>query len=71
MHNTLPAGGGLTEFITGVRQRRDAETAEIVRAARDADNEMYAEGVVACGDISNNSLTFNIKSTVPSGTLPS
>ena len=34
MHNTLPAGGGLTEFITGVRQRRDAETEEIVRAAR-------------------------------------
>jgi cytosine/adenosine deaminase-related metal-dependent hydrolase len=63
MHNTLPAGGGLTEFITGVRQQRDAEPAEIVRAAGDADNEMYGEGVVACGDISNNSLTFNIKST--------
>ena len=63
MHNTLPAGGGLTEFITGVRQQRDADTAEIVRAARDADNEMYREGVVACGDISNNSLTFNIKSS--------
>ncbi len=65
MHNTLPAGGGLTEFITGVRQQRDAETADIVRAARDADYEMYREGVVACGDISNNSLTFNIKSTSP------
>lgn len=63
MHNTLPAGGGLTEFITGVRQQRDAETADIIRAARNADNEMYREGVVACGDISNNSLTFNIKST--------
>ncbi len=63
MHNTLPAGGGLTEFITGIRQRRDAETEEIVRAARSADNEMYREGVVACGDISNNSLTFDIKST--------
>lgn len=63
MRNTLPAGRGLTEFINGVRQQRDAETVEIVRAARDADNEMYREGVVACGDISNNSLTFNIKST--------
>jgi cytosine/adenosine deaminase-related metal-dependent hydrolase len=63
MHNTLPAGRGLTEFITGIREQRDAETEEIVRAARDADNEMYVEGVVACGDISNNSLTFNIKST--------
>ncbi len=63
MRNTLPAGGGLTEFITGVRQQRDADTAEIVRAARDADNEMYREGVVACGDISNNSLTFDIKRT--------
>jgi len=63
MYDTLPAGRGLTEFITGVRQQRDAETADIVRAAHDADNEMYREGVVACGDISNNSLTFNIKST--------
>jgi cytosine/adenosine deaminase-related metal-dependent hydrolase len=63
MRNTLPAGGGLTEFITGVRQRRDADTTEIVRAARDADDEMYREGVVACGDISNNSLTFDIKRT--------
>ncbi len=63
LHNTLAAGGGLTEFITGVRQQRDAETADIVRAARDADDEMCSEGVVACGDISNNSLTFNIKST--------
>jgi len=62
MHNTLPAGGGLTEFITGVRQHRDADTEEILSAASDADNEMYREGVVACGDISNNSLTFNIKS---------
>jgi cytosine/adenosine deaminase-related metal-dependent hydrolase len=63
MRNTLPAGRGLTEFITGVRQQRDADTTEIVRAARDADNEMYREGVVACGDISNNSLTFDIKRT--------
>jgi cytosine/adenosine deaminase-related metal-dependent hydrolase len=63
MHDTPPAGGGLTEFITRVRQQRDAETTEIVRAARDADNEMCSEGVVACGDISNNSLTFDIKST--------
>ncbi|MFZ0471000.1 MAG: amidohydrolase family protein [Bacteroidales bacterium] len=63
MRNTLPAGGGLTEFITGVRQRRDADTTEIVRAARDTDDEMYREGVVACGDISNNSLTFDIKRT--------
>jgi cytosine/adenosine deaminase-related metal-dependent hydrolase len=63
MRNTLPAGGGLTEFINGIRQHRDAETDEIVRAARDADNEMYREGVVASGDISNNSLTFDIKSS--------
>jgi len=63
MHNTLPAGGGLAEFITGIRDRRDADTEEILRAARNADNEMYREGVAACGDISNNSLTFNIKST--------
>ena len=63
MRSTLPAGGGLTEFITGVRQKRDADTTEIVRAASDADDEMYREGVVACGDISNNSLTFDIKRT--------
>lgn len=63
MRNALPSGRGLTEFIAGVRQQRDAETSEIISAARNADDEMYREGVVACGDISNNSVTFDIKST--------
>lgn len=61
MRGLIPAGGGLNEFVEAVRTRREASQDEVVIAASLADREMYAEGITACGDISNNSLTAKIK----------
>lgn len=61
MRGLIPAGGGLGEFVEAVRARREASKDEVVAAAANADREMYAEGIAACGDISNNSLTAGIK----------
>ena len=62
MHNRVPAGNGLGDFIRAVRETRAASDAEVMAAAQKADSDMFAAGIVACGDISNNSLTFEIKS---------
>ncbi|HUW92671.1 MAG TPA: amidohydrolase family protein [Bacteroidales bacterium] len=62
MHNAVPGGGGLGDFIRAVRETRAASDEEIQAAAQEADSEMFLAGIMACGDISNNSLTFDIKS---------
>ncbi len=62
MHNSVPGGGGLGDFIKAVRETRAASDEEVRAAAQKADNDMVAAGIVACGDISNNALTFEIKS---------
>lgn len=61
MRGLIPAGGGLSGFVEAVRTRREATQEEVIAAAGRADREMYAEGITACGDISNNSLTAEIK----------
>ena len=61
MHRLIPEGGGLQGFIAAVRSRREATQEVIVSAAEQADRVMYDSGVVACGDISNNAITFDIK----------
>ncbi|MCU0410302.1 MAG: amidohydrolase family protein [Bacteroidales bacterium] len=61
MAGALPAGGGLADFITSVREQREALPEEIVAAAKKGDGELTDEGIVACGDISNNSLSFSVK----------
>ncbi|MCU0460042.1 MAG: amidohydrolase family protein [Bacteroidales bacterium] len=62
MRGEIPPGGGLGSFITSVRDRREASPATVIAAAAGADREMLEEGIVACGDISNNTLTARIKS---------
>lgn len=61
MAGALPAGGGLADFITSVREQREALPEEIVAAVKKGDGELADEGIVACGDISNNSLSFSVK----------
>lgn len=61
MHAKIRGGNGLSDFITAVRERRETTEEEIVISALKADKEMHSAGIVACGDISNNSLTFEIK----------
>ena len=53
MRDPIPAGGGLQSFISSVRDRREAQREIVTAAAEKADREMYDGGVVACGDISN------------------
>lgn len=61
MRSVIPEGGGLQEFITAVRSRREASPELIAVAAEQADREMYDGGVAACGDISNNTLSLDVK----------
>lgn len=65
MRGLIPAGGGLSDFIVSVRNRREASDDEIMAAAGKADIEMHSGGVVACGDISNSPVTAGIKSKSP------
>lgn len=61
MRGLIPGGGGLKGFVTSVGNMRGASPQTVIEAALRADREMYEEGVNACGDISNNSLTVSIK----------
>jgi cytosine/adenosine deaminase-related metal-dependent hydrolase len=61
MRGLIPPGAGLNEFVASVRDRRGASPETVIKEAARADREMYEEGVTACGDISNNALTINIK----------
>jgi len=61
MRDLIPAGGGLREFITSVRDLRAASEEEIISEAGRADREMHEGGVVACGDISNMTVTAAVK----------
>src|SRR6266700_1659412 len=48
---------GLVNFIKDVQKLRAAEPCEIREAALAADDEMYQNGIVAVGDISNSNLS--------------
>ena len=62
MRGLIPGGGGLQKFIFAVRDRREADLKEIAAAAAGADREMRDGGIVACGDISNDTNSFDVKS---------
>tara|TARA_Y100000385_G_C13098590_1_gene642935 strand:+ start:1044 stop:2219 length:1176 start_codon:yes stop_codon:yes gene_type:complete len=49
----LPTGTGLIPFIRSVVTLRDSPELEIQQAIKNADEEMYQNGIVAVGDISN------------------
>ena len=61
MKGMLPENTGLIEFIKGVLSKREASEEAIQSAISDADKEMYRNGIVAVGDISNVNDTFNVK----------
>lgn len=58
----LPKGTGLVDFILGVQKFRESPRAEQLAAMEKMDQAMHESGVVAVGDISNGSLSFEIKS---------
>ena len=61
MKGKIPAGTGLSGFLTNLNSARNSIPDNILQPAIEADNEMAREGVVLCADICNSPLTFGIK----------
>jgi len=61
LRNKFPEKTGLPEFLTLVTQKRETSPEEIQEAMRAAEIEMINNGIVAVGDISNKSDSFEIK----------
>ena len=58
MKGLIPENTGLIPFILSILQQRHATEDEIFAAIQHADDAMFNSGIVAVGDISNNTLTF-------------
>ncbi len=61
MKGMIPTGTGLTQFIRNVVERRSEDETQLQQAIINADKEMLQQGIVAVGDISNRSDTFETK----------
>jgi cytosine/adenosine deaminase-related metal-dependent hydrolase len=61
LKDKIPQNGGLVNFIKDVMQYRNADSKVIEAAAIKADNDMYENGIVAVGDISNSNATIALK----------
>ncbi len=61
LHKKIPKGTGLIPFIKNVIAKRDEKDEVVMKAMVKADEEMYNEGIVAVGDISNKSISADIK----------
>jgi cytosine/adenosine deaminase-related metal-dependent hydrolase len=62
LHDKIPESGGLVSFIKGIQTLRNSDPKEIEAAAIKADSDMYENGIVAVGDISNSNATVQLKS---------
>ena len=62
LHNVFPEKTGLPGFLNNVVANRNHEETEVLKAASKADFELWHNGVVAVGDISNTYTTFELKS---------
>lgn len=61
LRDKLPRQTGLIDFIKGVIGLRQFDEAEVADAMQAADEEMYKNGIVAVGDISNHSRSRPVK----------
>ncbi|MDB4925743.1 amidohydrolase family protein [Mucilaginibacter sp.] len=61
LQGKISPNNGLINFIKDVQQYRNTDSKEIEAAAAKADNDMYRNGIVAVGDISNSNATVAIK----------
>ena len=52
---------GLPAFLSSIGRIRRAEDEQILAAAKTAEEEMLRNGIVAVGDISNNSISLSVK----------
>src|SRR5688500_17286311 len=58
MKGLIPQKTGLVKFVTDVVQQRHFPEGEILAAIEKAEDEMLRNGIVATGDICNNTLTL-------------
>jgi cytosine/adenosine deaminase-related metal-dependent hydrolase len=63
LKNKIEQKKGLVSFIQDVQKFRNTENSIMLAAARDADDEMYQNGIVAVGDIANSNLTIPVKAS--------
>lgn len=61
MKDVIESGSGLVDFLIKVVGKRSSVKEETDAAMKAADEEMYAGGIVAVGDICNNSNSLQIK----------
>src|SRR5438067_11785459 len=61
LKDKVTPGKGLINFIKDIQAVRTANDAIILKAAEKADEEMYENGIVAVGDISNTNITVSVK----------
>lgn len=61
LRNTIGPHGGLQDFISSIRNLRQAKSETIFAAAKTADEEMKRNGIVAVGDISNHAEILEVK----------
>jgi cytosine/adenosine deaminase-related metal-dependent hydrolase len=57
----IPMHTGLPGFVQEVMRQRSSSAEEIDTAMQNADEEMYANGIVAVGDISNQAVSKEVK----------
>jgi len=62
LQNIFPEKTGLPGFLKNVIEHRNPEEDKVIVAAQKADFELYRNGVIAVGDISNGCATFQLKS---------
>jgi cytosine/adenosine deaminase-related metal-dependent hydrolase len=65
LQRIIEKNSGLPEFISSIGKLRRASDETILAAAKAADGEMWRNGIVAVGDISNNACTLPIKRDSP------
>jgi cytosine/adenosine deaminase-related metal-dependent hydrolase len=61
MKNRIPQNTGLIDFVSQIMQNRHMPDEEIKAAVEEAENEMIDNGIVAVGDICNNTITLSQK----------
>lgn len=62
LRNIFPEKTGLPGFLKNVAENRNIEDERVIEYAQKADFEMWKNGIVAVGDISNTNTTFQLKS---------
>jgi cytosine/adenosine deaminase-related metal-dependent hydrolase len=61
MLGKIPRARGLVDFIKSVILQRSADDSELLQAMHSADLQMFENGIIAVGDISNIDLSASIK----------